>query len=70
VEDSPASNSRTRRERRGMSRHSGMTPQQRRAWGIGLVVFFAVMCGMIAWSQWYAVHHNVPYYEHKATHEH
>ncbi|HEY8315026.1 MAG TPA: hypothetical protein VIG51_12765 [Candidatus Baltobacteraceae bacterium] len=53
-----------------MSRHSGMTPQQRRAWGIGLVVFFAVMCGMIAWSQWYAVHHNVPYYEHKATHEH
>ncbi|HEY8296717.1 MAG TPA: hypothetical protein VIG32_01665 [Candidatus Baltobacteraceae bacterium] len=48
-----------------MSRNSRMTPRQRRAWGIGLIVFFVVMCGMIAWSQLYAVYHNVPYYEGK-----
>jgi len=46
-----------------MSRYSGMSPGKRRAWGIGLVLFFVVMCGMIAWSQWYAVHVNVPKYE-------
>lgn len=46
-----------------MSRHSGMSPQQRRAWGIGILVFFIVMCGMIAYSQWYAYHVNVPAYE-------
>lgn len=39
-----------------------MSPQARRAWGIGLIVFFVVMCGMIAWSQWYAEHVNVPAY--------
>lgn len=46
-----------------MSRHSGMSPQQRRAWGIGILVFFIVMCGMIAYSEWYAYHVNVPAYE-------
>ena len=46
-----------------MSRYSEMSAGKRRAWGIGLVLFFLVMCGMIAWSQWYAVHVNVPRYE-------
>ena len=23
---------------------------------------FVLMCGMIAWSQWYAIHVNVPMY--------
>ena len=48
-----------------MSRFSGMSPKARRAWGIGLIVFFVVMIGMIAWSQWYAVNVNVPKYEAK-----
>jgi hypothetical protein len=48
-----------------MSRYSGMSPKTRRAWGIGIIVFFVVMCGMIAWSQWYAIHVNVPKYESK-----
>jgi len=48
-----------------MSRHSGMSPQARRAWGIGIVVFFVIMVGMIAYSQWYAYHVNVPAYEKK-----
>jgi len=46
-----------------MSRYSGMSPQKRRAWGIGLIVFFVVMCGAIAFSQWYAYNVNVPAYE-------
>lgn len=53
-----------------MSRYSGMTPGKRRAWGIGLIVFFLVMIGMIALSQWWAVHKNVPYYESKMKAEH
>lgn len=45
-----------------------MSPEARRAWGIGIVVFFVVMCGAIAYSQWYAIHVNVPRYEaQKAT---
>ena len=40
-----------------------MSPAARRAWGIGILVFFVVMCGAIAYSQWYAVHVNVPRYE-------
>lgn len=40
-----------------------MSPRARRTWGIGILVFFVVMCGMIAWSQWYAVHVNVPRYQ-------
>ena len=27
-----------------------------------LLILFALMCGMIAWSQWYAIHVNVPRY--------
>ena len=42
-----------------------MSPRARRAWGIGIVLFFVVMCGAIAYSQWYAVHVNVPRYEAK-----
>lgn len=55
---------------RAMSRYSGMTPGARRAWGVGLIVFFLVMIGMIALSQWWAVHKNVPYYESKMKAEH
>jgi hypothetical protein len=28
-----------------------------------VIVLFAVMCGMIDWSQWYAIHVNVPKYQ-------
>jgi hypothetical protein len=45
-----------------MSRSSGSSPR-RRALVIGLVVFFAVMCGAIAYSQWYAINVNVPRYQ-------
>lgn len=48
-----------------MSRYSGMTPRAKRAWGIGLILFFAIMCGAIAFSEWWAYHVNVPAYEHK-----
>lgn len=34
-----------------MSRYSGMTPAARRAWGVGAIVFFAIMCAMIAYGQ-------------------
>ncbi|HEX3672122.1 MAG TPA: hypothetical protein VHT92_10520 [Candidatus Cybelea sp.] len=37
-----------------------------------VVVILLVMCAMIAWSQWYAIHVNVPRYQaqhgHTATH--
>ncbi len=46
-----------------VSRYSGMTPGRRRAWGIGLIAFFVIMCGAIAYSQWYAYNVNVPRYE-------
>jgi hypothetical protein len=46
-----------------MSRFSGMSQKSRRAWGIGLIAFFLVMIGMIAFSQWYAIHVNVPRYQ-------
>jgi DNA-binding transcriptional regulator of glucitol operon len=48
-----------------MSRRTPMSPRAKRAWGIGLLVFFVVMCVMIAWSQWYAINVNVPAYESK-----
>ena len=32
------------------------------------LVLFLMMCGMIAWSQWYAVHVNVPMYEARHAH--
>ena len=47
-----------------MSRFSQMSPRRRRAWGIGLIAAFLVMIGAIAYSQWYAIHVNVPRYEH------
>lgn len=47
-----------------MSRFSGMSPRAKRAWGIGLILFFILMCGMIGFSEWWAYHVNVPYYEH------
>jgi len=28
-----------------------------------VTVVLVVICGMIAWSQWYAIHVNVPMYE-------
>lgn len=40
-----------------------MSPAKRRAWGYGVIAFFVVMIGMIAWSQWYAERVNVPAYE-------
>ena len=30
-----------------------------------LLFLFIVMCGLIAWSQWYAIHVNVPMYQAK-----
>jgi TRAP-type C4-dicarboxylate transport system permease small subunit len=42
-----------------------MRPQARRAWTIVIAILFVVMCAMIAWSQWYAIHVNVPMYESK-----
>jgi hypothetical protein len=41
-----------------------MSPKSKRIWAAGLIVFFAIMVGMIAWSEWYAYHVNVPAYEH------
>ena len=40
-----------------------MSSKTKRAWGIGVLVFFLVMCGMIAYSQWYAYNVNVPKYQ-------
>ncbi len=40
-----------------------MSPQARRAWAIGLVAFFVLMCAGIGISEWYAYHVNVPAYE-------
>gem|GEM_PF-1706123 len=51
-----------------MSRYSGMTPRAKRNWGIGLIVFFLIMCGAIAFSQWWAYHVNVPAYERANSH--
>lgn len=47
-----------------MSRYSNMSPGRKRALLIGVILFFVVMIGMIAWSQWYAENVNVPRYEH------
>jgi hypothetical protein len=47
-----------------MSRFSGMSPRAKRAWGIGLILFFILMIGLIAYSEWYAYNVNVPRYEH------
>jgi hypothetical protein len=37
-----------------MSRYSGMSVGKKRAMGIGVLLFFALMCGAIAYSQWVA----------------
>jgi hypothetical protein len=39
-----------------------MGPVGSRALGI-ILVLLALLCGMIAWSQWYAIHVNVPRYQ-------
>jgi len=36
----------------------------RRGWLYVIVLVFVVMCGMIAFSEWWAYNKNVPYYEH------
>jgi hypothetical protein len=48
-----------------VSRRSTRSPAARRRATIGLIVFFVVVCGLIAWSEWYAEHVNVPRYEAK-----
>lgn len=50
-----------------MSRYSGMSAKRRRAWGIGLIAFFLLLCAGIAISEWYAYNVNVPHY--KAMHD-
>jgi hypothetical protein len=40
----------------------GRYPQMRRRVVTIAIIVFVVMCGMIAWSQWYAIHVNVPKY--------
>ena len=50
-----------------MSRYSNMSPGRKRALGIGVLLFFVALCGMIAWSQWYATNVNVPRYERAHT---
>ncbi len=45
-----------------MSKYSGMSPKARRAWGIGAIAVFVLLCAGIAVSQWYAEHVNVPRY--------
>jgi len=35
----------------------------RRAWGIGAIVVFLLLCAGIAISQWYAENVNVPHYQ-------
>jgi hypothetical protein len=49
-----------------MSRFSGMSPRAKRAWGVGLILFFILMIAMIAFSEWWAYHVNVPAYERTA----
>lgn len=40
-----------------------MSSGGKRAWGVGVVLFFVLLIGLIGYSQWYAVHVNVPRYE-------
>jgi hypothetical protein len=48
-----------------MGRYGRMSPRTRRAWGIGAVLFFLLLCAGIGVSQWYAEHVNVPKFEHR-----
>jgi hypothetical protein len=41
-----------------------MSPRAKRNWGIGLIIFFVILFGMVGFSQWWAYHVNVPAYEH------
>lgn len=49
-----------------MSRYAGMTPRAKRGLGVGLIVFFVIMCVMIAYAQHragqnaYACEHGLP----------
>lgn len=47
-----------------MSAFRNLSPGARRAWGYVLLAAFVLMCAAIAYGQWYAVHVNVPRYEH------
>jgi hypothetical protein len=47
----------------GMSRYSGMSTKAKRVWALGLILFFILLCAMIGFSEWWAYHVNVPYYE-------
>jgi hypothetical protein len=52
-------------EARGpMSRYPSISPRAKRNWAVGLIVFFLIMCGAIAFAQYWAYHVNVPAYEH------
>jgi len=50
-------------EERAMSRFSQMSAGGKRAWTVGAIVFFVVLISAIGYSQWYAIHVNVPRYE-------
>jgi len=45
------------------ARSRGLLPLSRRAWGIVLTFLLVIMCVLIAWGQWYAIHVNVPRYQ-------
>ncbi|MBV9056227.1 MAG: hypothetical protein JO078_08365 [Candidatus Eremiobacteraeota bacterium] len=49
----------------------GREPPQRspdrRRWALAIIlVSLAALCAIIGWAQWYAVHVNVPKYQHRA----
>ncbi|MGB8964273.1 MAG: hypothetical protein WCB99_01415 [Candidatus Cybelea sp.] len=53
-----------------IDRHD-QAPRSRRGLAVAiLIVLFVVMCALIAWSQWYAIHVNVPMYraQHASAH--
>ncbi len=56
-----------RAEESPMSRFSQMSPTGKRAWGVGLILFFILLIAAIGYSQWYAIHVNVPHYERSGT---
>ncbi|HTX56967.1 MAG TPA: hypothetical protein VMD47_07670 [Candidatus Acidoferrales bacterium] len=45
-----------------MSRYRGTSPRVRRAWAIGAIAFFLLLCAGIAVSEWWAYNVNVPHY--------
>jgi hypothetical protein len=46
-----------------MSRFSEMPATKRRAWIVGSIALFVLMCAAIGYSQWYAIHVNIPRYD-------